>query len=71
MQMYGARQGLRALPWAECEIFLKPFFICNNLNTNLNKNLPLFLFFQISARSRLKKFENEKWAKAGSLPLLD
>ena len=26
----------------------------------------LFLFFQISARSSLKKFENEKWPKAGS-----
>ena len=30
---------------------------------------PLFLFFQISARSSLKKFENEKWPKAEYLPL--
>ena len=50
-------------------IFLEALFICNNINTNLNKNFytqlsyrsfkPLFLFFQISARSSLKKFENE------------
>ena len=52
------------------------FFICNNNNnnTNLKKKFctylsyrsfkPLF-FFQISARSTLKKFENEKWPKAG------
>ena len=32
---------------------------------------PLFLFFQISARSSLKKFENEKWPKAGYLALTD
>ena len=31
---------------------------------------PLFLFIQISARSSLKKFENEKWPKAGYLPRL-
>ena len=45
------------------------------MNTNLNKNFhtesnyhsfkPLFLFFQIAARSSLKKIENEKWPKAG------
>ena len=56
------------------------YFICNNTNTNLNKNShthltyqsfkPFFLFFPISARSSLKKFENEKWPKAGYLPLL-
>ena len=64
---------------AECQIFLEAFFICNNINTNLNENFhtylsyhsfkPLFLFFQISARNSFKKFENEKWPKAGYLPL--
>ena len=29
----------------------------------------LFLFFQISARTSLKKFENEKWPMAEYLPL--
>ena len=38
MQMYGPRQGPRRLPWAKCQIFLKPLFICNNIKTNLNKN---------------------------------
>ena len=73
--MYGPRQGSRTLPWAEFQIFLEVLFICNNINTNLNKNFHtysfkrLFLFFQISARSSLKKFENEKWPKAGYFPL--
>ena len=68
-----------SLPWAKCQIFLKALFICNNINKNLNKNFhtklnyrsfkSLFLFFQISARSSWKKFENEKWPKAGYLPL--
>ena len=64
-------QGSRTLPWANCQIFLEGLFTCNNINTNLNKNFHtlLFLFFQISARSILKKFENEKWPKAGYLPL--
>ena len=57
------------------QIFLEALFICNNINTNLNKNFHtqlsyqsfklLFLFFQISARSSLKKFANEQWPKAG------
>ena len=64
MQIY----GLRTVPWAKCQIFLEALFICNNINTNLNKNFH-FLFFQVSARSSLKKFENEKWPKAGYLPL--
>ena len=74
------RQGSRTLPWAKCQIFWEALFICNNINTNLNKIFyillsyhsfkPLFVFFQISARSSLKKFENEKWLKAGYLPLL-
>ena len=78
MQMYGPRQGSKTLPWAICHIFLKALSICNNINTNLNKNFhtqlnyhsfkPLFLF-QISAKSRLKKFEIEKWPKTGYLPL--
>ena len=65
--------------WAKRQIFLEALFVCNNINTNLNKNFhtylsyhffkPLSLFFQISARSSLKKFENEKWPKAGYLPL--
>ena len=77
--MYGPRQGPRPLPWAKCQIFLEVFFICNNINTNLNKIFhtqfhtysfkPLFLFFQISARSSLKKCQNEKFPKAGYLPL--
>ena len=77
-QMYGP-MGSRTLPWAKCQIVLKALFICYNTNTNLNKNFhtqlsyrsfkPLFLFFHISARSSLKKFENEKWPKAGYLPL--
>ena len=59
--------------------FFEALFICNNIKTNLNKNFntelsyhsfkPLFLFFQIPARSSLKKFENEKWPKAGCLTL--
>ena len=79
MQMYGPRQGSRTLPWAKCQIFLEALFICNNINTNLNENFhtqlsyhsfrPLLLFLQIFARSSLKKFENEKWPKAGSHPL--
>ena len=70
MQMYGPRQESRTLPWAKRQIFLEVLFISNNINTNLNKNYdtqlncrsvkPLFLFFQISAKSSLKKFENEK-----------
>ena len=73
--MYGPWQGSRA----KCQIFLEPLFICNNTNTNLNENFhtefiyhsfkPLFLFFKISAKSSLKKFENEKWPKARYLPL--
>ena len=53
--------------------------LCNNININLNGNFhtylschsfkPLFLCFQISTRSSLKKFENEKWPKAGYVPL--
>ena len=64
------REGSRTLPWAKCQIFLEVLFICNNIHTNLNKKFhtqlsyhsfkPLFLFFQISARSSLKKFENKK-----------
>ena len=71
--------GPRLLPWAKCQIFLEALFTCNNVNTNLNEHFhtylsyhsfkPLFLFFQISARSSLKKFENEEWPKAGYLPL--
>ena len=38
MQMYGPRQGSRNLPWAIRQIFLEALFICNNINTNLNKN---------------------------------
>ena len=66
MQMYGPRQGSRTLPWAKCQIFLEALFICNNINTNLNKNFytwlsyhsfkPLFLFFLIFASS----FKNSK-----------
>ena len=66
--------------WPNVKFFLEALFICNNINTNLNKNFhtylsyhsfkPLFLFFQISARSSLKKFANEKWPKAGYLPLI-
>ena len=72
MQMY--------LHLPNCPIWhLEELFICNNINTHLNKNFhtnlsyhsfkPLFSFIQISARSSLKKFENEKWPKAGYLPL--
>ena len=70
MQMYSPRQGPRPLPWTKCQICLEALFTCYNINTNLNKNFhtwlsyhsfkPLFLFFQLSARSSLKKFENEK-----------
>ena len=76
--MYGPRQSPPPLPWAKCQIFLEPLFICNHININQNKNVhtylsyhsfkPSFLFFQISASS-LKKFENEKWPKAGYIPL--
>ena len=38
MLMYGPRQESRTLPWARCQIFLEALFICNNINTNLNKN---------------------------------
>ena len=79
MQTYGPRLGSRTLRWAKCKIFLEALFICNNTNKNLNKNFhtslryhsfkPVFLFFQISATSSLKKFENKKWPKAGYLPL--
>ena len=74
---FGPRQGPRPLPWAKCQIFSATLFICNNINTNLTKNFhtyliyhsvkPLFLFFQISARSSLKKIRKRK--KAGYLPL--
>ena len=76
MQMYGLRQG--SILKLFYGIFLEALFICNYINTNLNKIFhtqlsyhsfkPLFLFFQISASS-FKKFENEKWPKAGYLPL--
>ena len=78
MQMYGPRQESRTLPWAKCQIFLQVLFICNNINTNLIKKIfksafhsfkPLFLFFEISPRTSLKKFQSEKWPKAGYLPL--
>ena len=79
MQMYGPRQGSRTRPWAKCHIFLEALFICNNINTNLNKNFdtqlrydyfkPLFLYFQISAISSFKKFENEKCGpRQGTFP---
>ena len=72
--MYGPRQGSRILPCAKCQIFLEALFICNNINTNLNKNFhtfkPLLIFSEISA-SGLKKFENKKWPKAGYVPLTD
>ena len=71
-------RGLRLGPNV---IFLEALFICNNINTNLNKNFhtqlgyhsfkPLFLFFLIYARSTLKKFGNETLSKAGYLPLLN
>ena len=61
MQMYGPRHGSRTLPWTKFQIFLETLFVCNNINTNLNKNFhpylryhsfkPLFLFFQISAKN--------------------
>ena len=38
MQMYGPRQWSRILPSARCQIFFEALFICNNINTNLNKN---------------------------------
>ena len=49
--------------------FLKALFICNNTNLNKSKQIfpyivklslfqTLFLFFQVFARSSLKKFEN-------------
>ena len=48
------------------KFFFEVLFIFNNINTNLNKNFhthsyyysckPLFLFFQISARTLKKKF---------------
>ena len=38
MQMYGPRQGSRTLLWVKCQIFLEALFICNTINTNLNKN---------------------------------
>ena len=79
MQRYGPGQGLRTLSWAKGQIFSGALFICNNINTNLNEYVhtqlsyhslkQLFLFFQISARSSLKKFENEKWSKVGYLPI--
>ena len=75
--MYGPRQGSRTLPWTKCQIFSEALFICNNINTNLIRKFhtqlhyhslkSLFLIFQISARSNLKKFK--KWPKAGYLPL--
>ena len=78
--MYRPRQRSRTLPWAKCQIFLEALFICNNINTNLNKNFhtllcyhsfkPLVLFIQISVGSSSKKFEDKKWPKAGYLPLL-
>ena len=70
MRMYGSKQGSRTLPWAKCQIFLEALFICNNINTNPNRDFhtslsyhsfkPLFLFLQVSAKSSLKKFENAK-----------
>ena len=79
MQIYGSREGLRTLPWAKCHIFLEALFIWNNINTNLNKKFPyivklslfqtVIFYFLIAAISSLKKFENEKWLKAGYLPL--
>ena len=36
--MYGPSQGSRTLPWANSQIFLEAFFICNTINKNLNKN---------------------------------
>ena len=58
IQIYG--QGSRILPWVKCQIFLEALFLCNNINSNLNKNFhtyliyysfkPLFLFFQISEK---------------------
>ena len=77
--MYGPKQGSRTLPWAKCQIFLEALFICNNINTNVNKNFhtyssyhslkPLFLFFQIFATSSLKNLENKNLPKAGYFPL--
>ena len=62
---------------AQCQICLEAFFICNNVNKNINKIFHTYLslfqnvifFFQISARSSWKKFKTEKWPKAGYLPL--
>ena len=76
MQMYGPRQGSWALPWAKCQIFSAALFICNNINTNINKKFHTLVklsLFQtvIFIFSRLKKFENEKWPKAGYLPPMD
>ena len=45
MQVYGPRQGLRTLPWAKCQIFLKALFICNNINTNLKKKFHTWLSY--------------------------
>ena len=51
----GRGRGACLVLEAKCRIFLEALFICNNINTNLNKNfhtklnyhsLPLFLFFQ-------------------------
>ena len=79
MQMDGPRQKPWTLSWAKCQILLDTLFICNDIDKNLNKNFYsslsyrsfklLFLFFQVCAISNSKKFEMEKWPKAGYLPL--
>ena len=80
MQIYGLRCESRTLPWAEYLMFLETLFICNNIDKNPNNNShsqlsyhslkPVIFIFLICAISSSKKFEKEKWPKAGYLSLL-
>ena len=74
MQMYGPRQGSKTLPWAKCQTFLEALFICNNIDTNLNKNFqhsyhsfkPSFNFFYF-CEMQFEKIRKRKMAQ-GRVP---
>ena len=65
------------LPWAKCRIFFTSLFICNNIDTNLNKNFHTYLsyhslkfFFFKFLRVVWKNFKTKTGPRQDTFPYL-